>query len=265
MHRKNLVFIDFSTKLYESLCKLNSGVKKLELYEFRYALENIKPENFDWNHIEIPSKAEITIKISNRNFYKNIELKPKENSKITLDKSIVLLTESIFAGIVKEIYDLNWVNEHFYFDVRGFLFLPRTLYFTDSIMKHLRYKPYLSFKKRQKDFDNFQSVGFKEFKEANKEIDSSLIDIIENLTWKKGFPVIIAIAGPTAAGKTEFSEYLMQFFTSADKTISSVEMDNFFIDRDYREKINVGSMSRESIHFDLFLNSLIDLKKREIY
>lgn len=252
---------DFSKKLYKKLSELGNGVSNLELYEFRYALENIQPKNKVWSTIDIPIELEIEKKIGDSSFYEKIQLKPEGNCKISIDESIIELNRSLFAGIVYNNYKLDWIDKFFYFDVRGFLFLPRTLYFTKDILSHLGGKPYLEFIKRQSDFESYHGIGFKDFKEANEEIDHNLIKIIKKITSNKGTPIIIAIAGPTAAGKTEFSEYLQDFFQTNEKTISIIEMDNFFLDRDYRDKIGAGSMSKESIHFDLFKNSLIDLKK----
>jgi uridine kinase len=261
MSTKAAAFIDFNKELYIKLSKLGSGVSELELYEFQYALENILPLNSNWAAVNIPNESAIEKKISDSSFYEKIQLKPEENCKITIDESIIELNRSLFAGILYNKYDLHWIDKFFYFDVRGFLFLPRTIYFTEKILEHLRNKPYLEFKKRQTNFDSYHGIGFKDFKKANEEIDKNLINIIKNLTNNKGTPIIMAIAGPTAAGKTEFSEYLQDFFLRSNKTISIIEMDNFFLDRDYREKIGAGSMSKESIHFDLFKKNLNDLKK----
>lgn len=260
MLKKEIPVSDFSKELYTQLSKLKSGVSDLELYEFRYALENIQPISEDWNTVNIPDYQVIEQKISNSSFYENIQLRPEENCKITIDESILDLNRSLFAGIVNKIYNLHWIDKYFYFDVRGFLFLPRTIYFTEEILNHLQNKPFLEFKKRQNNFVNYHGIGFKDFKEANEEIDKNLVTIIEKLTLQKGTPIIIALAGPTAAGKTEFSEYLLDFFNKNKKTISIVEMDNFFLDRDYRDKIGAGSMSKESIHFDLLKKCLMDLK-----
>ncbi len=260
MGERTPILFDFSKELYEKLSNLKSGVSDLELYEFRYALENIQPKDGNWTSIEIPPQSDIEKKINDSSFYQEIQLKPEENCKITIDESIADLNRSLFAGIVNNVYDLYWVDKYFYFDVRGFLFLPRTIYYTEAVLDHLGHNPYLEFKKRQSNFDNYHGIGFRDFKEANKEIDRNLINIVEKLTTNKSTPIIIAIAGPTAAGKTEFSEYLLEFFNTNNKTITLVEMDNFFLDRDYRDKIGAGSMSKESIHFDLFRKTLIDLK-----
>jgi len=261
MIKQKTKLLDFSVELYNKLSKLNSGVSKLELYEFRYALENIEPKDSEWSSITVPTCLDIENKISDKSFYEKIQLKPEEKCKIKIDEKIMDLNRSLFAGIVNSIYDLHWIDKHFYFDVRGFLFLPRTNYFKKNILEHLRNEPYLKFKKSQSNFDNYQGIGYKDFKKANEEIDKNLVQIIDKLTRSKGTPIIIAIAGPTAAGKTEFSEYLLDFFQSNNKIISTIEMDNFFLDRDYRDKIGAGSMSKESIHFDLFKKTLVNLKK----
>lgn len=261
MPKKSLYFKNFSKKLYVKLVKMNNGVDGMELYEFRYALENYKPQNKDWATIKSSPKQEIEKLISNSDFYNRIELKPKKKGKIILDKSISELNRSLFSGIVSDEYDLKWIDKHFYFDIRGFLFIPRTIYYTENVLEHLRNKPYLSFKTNQKDFDTYHGIGFKDFKKANEDIDKNLMTLISSLSTKFKIPLVIAIAGPTAAGKTEFSEYLMDHFTKDNKTINSIEMDNFFHDRDHRESMKTGSMSREGIHFDLFRNSLVNLKK----
>jgi len=261
MNIKNTQFLDFSQKLYEKLSGLNNGIQDMELYEFRYALEYIKSEVDNWTLVKTPLKSTIEKMIRNCDFYESIELKPIKKNKIILDKNISDLNKSLFAGIVKEIYDLKWIDIHFYFDVRGFLFIPRTKYFTEEVLHHLRKEPFMRFKSRQNKFDSFQGIGFRDFKDANKEIDRNLLDIINKLCLNRQPPIVIAVAGPTAAGKTEFSEYLLNFFNENKKTIKSVEIDNFLQDREYRDTIGSGKMIRESVHFDLYKNCLKDLKK----
>lgn len=253
-------FTSFSKDLYNKLSELNYGVEGMELFEFCYALENFKPQNNNWASIQSPQKQVIEKIISNSNFYNKIELKPRKNGKIILDSNISELNRSLFSGIARDYYDLKWIDKHFYFDIRGFLFIPRTIYFTEDVLEHLRNRPYLAFQTKQKDFNSYHGIGFKDFKMANEKIDQNLINLIARLSTKFNDPLVIAIAGPTAAGKTEFSEYLLNYFIDKDKTINSVEMDNFFLDRDYRESMKTGSMSREGIHFDLFRDSLINLK-----
>jgi len=253
----------FSKNLYHKLSTINGAVAALVLYEFRYALQNLTPANGDWSAVEICEKAELEELINDSSFYRKIKLKPKVNNDIVLDETIIRLTNTLFAGIVKEEYELEWVNRFFYFDVRAFIFIPRTLYLTDRVLDHLGGKPLLTFHENQQKFDAFQGIGYRDFREANDEIDLSLAGTIKKLIDIKGTPLLIGIAGPTAAGKTEFTEYLADILKQEAKKVSSIEMDNFFLDRDYREKTGVGSMGRQSIHFELFKQCLTHIKAGE--
>ena len=51
----------------------------------------------------------------------------------------------------------------------------------------------------------------------------------------QGHPILLAIAGATAAGKTEIVERLGAAFEQAGQKTTSIELDNFFTDRDDRE------------------------------
>ena len=125
-----------------------------------------------------------------------------------LDDKIVRLTTMLFAGLVTGQYPADWVKALFYFDIRGFYFLVRTVYFTDSILAHFGGQPFRRFEQKQKQFDLSQDLGYKEFKEANAEVDQAFIDSVKKLIAVKGTPILLAIAGPTAAGKTEIVERL---------------------------------------------------------
>jgi hypothetical protein len=69
-----------------------------------------------------------------------------------------------------------------------------------------------SFEQRQKRFERYQAVGYKNFKEANAEVDRLFIESVKKLIAAKGTPMLLAIAGPTAAGKTEIVERLRRSF-----------------------------------------------------
>jgi uridine kinase len=79
------------------------------------------------------------------------------------------------------------------------------------------------------------------------------------LTERKGLPVLIAIAGQTAAGKTEIVSRLYVRFESSGKRVTSIEMDNFFTDRDYREEHGIDSRGMEALHYALFKQALTDI------
>ena len=146
-----------SAVLFETMKQINAGVEDLELYEFRYALENISPEA-GWGSVELDKRDEIERLIANRDFY-TASNKPRVGDKIILDETIVRLTRMLFAGLVSKEYTEVWVNAHFYFDIRGFYFLPRTVYFTDEMLAHFGGKPYKHFEPKQKRFERFQGMG----------------------------------------------------------------------------------------------------------
>ncbi len=253
-------FNEFSSLLFEKMKQINPGISQLELYEFRYALENLTPPA-GWAGVRIKQEKEIEELISTLSFYKEVELKPVSGKKIVLDKNVAELTQLLFAGIASEKYSTDWVKKMFYFDIRGFVFIPDTVYFVPSVTKHFGGKPFAEFEKRQSFFENFQEIGYRDFRAANSEIDSFLSQMIEKIISGTNPPVLIGIAGPTAAGKTEITENLNNLFRAGGKRVTAIEMDNFFLDRDYREKTGAGSMGKGSIHFELLQQALKDIKR----
>jgi len=242
----------FSEILFETMKRINVGIGDLELYEFRYALENVTPED-GWDSVELDKPDEIEDLIGGRDFYTGIQLKPRIGDRIVLDESIVRLTRMLFAGLVSGEYTEEWVMVHFYFDIRGFYFLPRTVYFTEDVLAHFGGKPYQSFEQKQKRFERFQDVGYRDFKDANAEIDQAFIEIVKKLIGARSTPMLITLAGPTAAGKTEITERLLNAFEQAGRKFTTIEVDNFLLDRDDRDDKPMG---KESTHFGLFMRSL---------
>jgi uridine kinase len=242
----------FSEILYERMRSINAGIERLQLYEFRYALENLYPQD-GWNSIELDKPEEIEKMVRARDFYEAIQLKPREKDRIVLDHNIVRLTRMLFAGLVGGEYSQAWVSRHFYFDIRGFYFLPRTFYFTDDVLTHFGGKPFRCFEPRQKFLDRFQDIGYQDFQEANAEIDRAFIESLQKLIMVGGTPILITLAGPTAAGKTEITERLINTFGEMGKKTTTIEMDNFLLDRDDRDD---KAMGKEVTHFDLFKKSL---------
>jgi uridine kinase len=165
----------------------------------------------------------------------------------------------LFVGLVTGDYPLEWVKANFYFDVRGFYFLHRTRYFTGEVLAHLGFQPYRQFEQKQKVFEGYQSVGYRDFKRANLQVDELFIAVVKRLIRKCGTPVLIAIAGPTAAGKTEIVERLHGAFTADGQQTTSIEMDNFLTDRDYREEKGIHTQGKQALHFELLKNSLADI------
>ncbi len=251
----------FSEILYERLSAINAGIKELELYEFRYALSNLYPENGGWASVPLESKADIEERIRSSDFYTGIQIKPRVGDRIVLDETIVRLTNMLFVGLVMGKYPAEWVQAHFYFDIRGFYFLVRTIYFTDAVLAHLGGQPFRTFEQKQKRFERCQAIGYKAFKEANAEVDQAFIQSVGKLIAPQGTPVVLAIAGPTAAGKTEIVERLRQFLGQSGRRVTSIEMDNFLTDRDYREEKGIHTLGKEAIHFERFKQSLEDISR----
>ena len=173
---KNLSDPDvFSEVLFEKMKHISGALQDLELYEFRYALKNITPAD-GWESVQLDPKEEIEARVNSRAFYDAIQIKRRVINSILLDEEIVRLTNMLFVGCVNETYPEAWINEHFYFDVRGFFFLHRTTYFTASVLAHMGGKPFKQFEQKQKAFESVQDVGYKAFKEANAEVDRLFIE-----------------------------------------------------------------------------------------
>jgi uridine kinase len=248
--------VPFCKALHEKLKLIAPVVEIMEPYEFRYLLSNIAPSSEDWHSVQLLPKSEIEKQISSLEFFKMIDIKPKVNGKIILDPMIETYTRMLFTGLVSGSYDADWIKKYFYFDPRGFIFLVRSVYLTEEIKTHLGGKPYRQFEEKQKNFDRAHEVGYQDFKKANVEIDECLIDLISKLVSMKGYPVVLAIAGPTAAGKTEIVERISEEFSKQDKEMASIEMDNYLTDRDQREERGIGSFGKAALHFDLFLSDI---------
>ncbi len=247
--------LQFSEDLYQRMLGINKGIGRLALYEFRYALDNIIPPG-GWDSLELDEPGQIESMLAKREFYTSIQLKYREKDRILLDPGIARLTRMLLAGLCSGKYTPEWVNKKFYFDVRGFYFLPRTVYFTEKSLAHFGGKPWQRFEERQKAFELVQDISYQEFQAANQEIDGALITLIQKLTTLRGTPVLITLAGPTAAGKTEITERLMEAFEQEGKSTTSIEMDNFLLDRELREG---KSIDRTTIHYDLFAKCLKDI------
>ncbi len=251
----------FSEALFEKMQAIHDGIQDLELYEFRYGLNNLVPEEGGWPSVVLESCGAIVDRINRREFYEAIQLKPRVGDRIVLDPAIVQLTNMLFVGLVADAYPVEWVRAHFYFDIRGFFFLTRTRYFTEAVLAHLGGRPFQRFEQKQIEFERAQSLGYKEFKTANAKIDQAFIESVHRLVSVRGTPIILALAGPTAAGKTEIVERLRESFARAGQKTTAIEMDHFLTDRDYREAKGIHSLGREAIHLALFLQSLEEIRQ----
>jgi uridine kinase len=252
----------FSASLYEKMQPLCPAVADLELYEFRYGLNNLFPAD-GWGSVLLDPRSKIEARINERSFYNDIQIKPRIDGRIVLDEQILQLTRMLLVGLVTGKYPPDWIRSHFYFDVRGFYFLHRTTYFTDAVRAHLGGKPYKTYEQKQRDFEHYQGVGYKDFRAANAEVDHLFIASVQKLIRTRGTPIVLAIAGPTAAGKTEIVERLREEFERQGHNIASIELDNFLTDRDYREEKGIFTQGKAAFHFELLVQSLEQITRGE--
>jgi len=250
----------FSEALYDRLRQVNPGIDDLELYEFRYALHNLTPHD-GWASVALEDPGTIEARVTSSAFYRSLQVKPRRGEHIVLDEPIERLTVMLLVGLVTAAYPMEWVKRHFYFDVRGFYFLHRNLYFTPKIVAHLGGRPLRTFERRQEHFERLQSIGYKEFAAANAELDDHFLACIRRLIDVKGTPIILAIAGPTAAGKTEIVERLQEALQADGRSVTSIEMDNFLTDRDYREEKGIHTLGRDAIHLGHFTRALAEIRR----
>lgn len=246
----------FSKILYEKMQRINPGVQELELYEFRYCLDNLYPQDGGWATVKLDPQAVIEQRTQEREFYNAIQLKPRQEGRIVLDDNILRLTNILLVGLVTGDYPEEWIRRHFYFDLRGFFFLVRTVYFSPAVVEHFGGGPYRRFEQKQKSFERCQGISYKEFKAANLELDQLFIESVQKIVAARGTPFLLTLAGPTAAGKTEIVGRLREAFGQSGKHITSVEMDNFLLDNDYRDEIGLKTLGKEAYHFEIFMDSL---------
>lgn len=250
----------FSAALQRLMTLINPAVEDLEPYEFRYCLDNVVPAD-GWASVRLEPPAAIEQMVNSRAFYDSIEIKPRIDDRIVLDERNIGLTRILFVGLVTGAYKPEWINSNFYFDLRGFLFLHRTTYFTDAIRKHFGGGPFRQFERRQRSFDACQDIGYKAFSEANSEVDQLFMTAVDQIIAARGTPIVLAIAGPTAAGKTEIAARLHEEFGRQGRKTSSIEMDNFLTDRDERERKGIFTQGKAALHFGLFKQSLEDIAR----
>jgi uridine kinase len=249
----------FSQLLFQNMKEIYPALETFEFYEFCYALENFYPKA-GWNTIKLEPVSHIEEQINSLAYYHSIQLKPMLAAKMILDPNIVSLTQMLFVGIALGYYPKAWVKDNFYFDLRGFYFLHPTNYFPVEVLEYLGGKPYKSFPENQRKFANLQALSYKDFKLANQELDQYFLEIVFEYLKAKGTPLIFGIAGPTAAGKTEIVARLREAFEQSGKKICVIEMDNFLLDRDYREAHGIDSQGKEALHFELMTQSFVNIQ-----
>lgn len=249
----------FSAALFALMPQISPAIEELELYEFRYGLDNLVPGAGGWASVALESQAAIEAQVNDSEFYRRIQIKPRVAGQIVLDPAIARLTRMLLVGLVTGDYPPAWVNAHFSFDLRGFFFLHRTVYLTEAARAHLGGAAFRAFEPQQLRFDRAADVGYKAFRAANAEVDGLFIACVQQLIAARGAPMLLAIAGPTAAGKTEIVARLREVLVGEGHSATAVEMDHFLTDRDQREERGIGSLGKDAIHFEMFRCGLADL------
>ena len=242
----------FTADLYLKLQQINPAVFELEFYEFQYALKNLQPAE-GWQKIQLQPLQTLQEQIARPEFFANIQLKPKHGDQVILDSTIASLTRQLFVGLVEGLYPLDWVKQHFYFDVRSFAFFIRTNYITPAIQERFGGSPYRSFEPRQLLLEKTVEIGYKDFARANQEIDRAFIEVVQSWISSRDTPLLLTIVGPTASGKSEICARLLNSLEGAGFSCTSVEMDNFYKDRVFRDG---RPMDAAVIHYPLFIDSI---------
>lgn len=250
----------FSEELFEKMKVINVGISTLELYEFRYGLKEMVPKH-GWNSVILDTPESIETRVNSREYFDDIQIKPLKNGKVGLDDPIINLTRMLFVGLVTGKYSLEWVDNHFYFDIRCFFFLHRTQYFTKKVQAHFGGKPYRQFEKKQQKFEKLHDLGYQAFREANSDLDGLFFECAEKLITARGMPILFAIAGQTAAGKTEIVDRLREEFEQRGLKVTSIELDNFLTDRDQREERGIHSEGKEALHYELLRSCLEEITR----
>lgn len=250
----------FSKVLYQKMQVINPAIADLELFEFRYALENLLPKS-GWDSIEVAEPKKIEEMVNSRDYFESIQLRPKINGKPVIDDQIIQKTQVIFTGLVIDKYSSDWIQNHFYFDLRGFYFFHRTQYYNTTNQYWLGGSPHKAFEPKQKKFNQLQAVGYQAFKQANQEVDGCFIELLKKIIQCGNRPFLIGIAGQTAAGKTEIVSRIQQEFSKKNHSFTSLEIDHFLTDRDQREEMGIDSLGKEALHFDLFIHALKEIRQ----
>jgi hypothetical protein len=77
----------FSGILYEQIKRINPAVEDMELYEFRYGLDQMYPVE-GWTSVKLDPQEEIEKRINTCDFYTGIRIKARVNGRIVLDENI---------------------------------------------------------------------------------------------------------------------------------------------------------------------------------
>ncbi len=89
-----------------------------------------------------------------------------------------------------------------------------------------------------------------------QKFDKQVAKIVKKIKRDKSDEKVILIAGPSSAGKTTFSLLLKNAFENSNYNVVTISMDNFFIDRKKRKRLENGDEDFESL-------SIVNLEQLE--
>ena len=119
----------FSETLFEKLKVIQPALERLEIYEFRYALQNLTPAHGLGECATCFERRNRTTNRRSLHFYSSIQLKPKSNGKVILDPKVVNLSQMLFVGLVLGEYQADWINRTFILMCVVFIFSTAPIIF----------------------------------------------------------------------------------------------------------------------------------------
>ncbi len=259
MPEKSFDPIQFTSALFFKLQQIIPGVGELEPYEFQYALKNLTPAA-GWTSVQPEPKETLLERIAKPEFFTSIQLKPKQGDQIILDQAITSLTREIFVGLVEGLYPPDWVYQHSYFDLRSFVFFVRTNYISPGTRERFGGSPYQCFDAKQSALEKRFEVGYRDYAMANQEIDLAFLRMVQSWISTRGTPLLLTLVGPSASGKSEITARLLESLSSVGFSCTSLEMDNFYKDRVFRDEHPTDAAV---IHYPIFIDSINALLQGE--
>ena len=100
----------FSARLFALMQQIHPGVATLELYEFRYCLNTVKPAD-GWASVVVEPFESLAAKLDDPGFFQSIQIRPKVDGKLALDGQITRLTQMLLVGLACGAYTTTQVRQ----------------------------------------------------------------------------------------------------------------------------------------------------------
>ncbi len=115
------------------------------------------------------------------------------------------------------------------------------------------------FEQKQKNLERHQDLGYKDFREANAEVDELFIESVKKIVAVARHPDPACHRRSDRCREDRDRRAAARCIQQAGQKVASIELDNFFTDRDYREAKGIDSQGKQAMHFELFKQSLEDI------